>query len=132
MQQVATWHAPILMTRVLEADQTIGYGATVSARKGTRIATVASGYADGYLRSLTNRAVAYIGEHQVPLIGRVTMDMLCFDVSRVPENLLHEGASITLLGDADGIRVDEVAEAAGTIGYEVLTRIGPRVARVYT
>ena len=131
MQQVATWNAPILMTRTLEHDQTIGYGATVTAAKGTRIATVASGYADGYLRHLSNKAVGYIGEHQVKLLGRVTMDMLCFDVSHVPEALTADGATITLLGDRDGIRVDDVAAAAGTIGYEVLTRIGPRVKRVY-
>lgn len=131
MQQVVTWNAPILMTRVLEADQTVGYGATVTAKAGTRIATIASGYADGYLRYLSNKGIGYLGEHQVNLLGRVTMDMLCFDVTNLPEALAHEGAAITLLGDRDGIRVDDVANAAGTIGYEVLTRIGPRVKRVY-
>jgi alanine racemase len=132
LHHVATWNAPILMTRVLERDQTIGYGATASAAKGTRIATIASGYADGYLRHLSNKAVGYVGAHQVKLLGRVTMDMLCFDVTHVPEHLLHAGAPLTLLGDADGIRVDDVASTAGTIGYEILTRIGPRVKRVYT
>ena len=131
LNHVATWNAPILMTRLLERDQTLGYGATVTAAKGTRIATVASGYADGYLRQLSNKAVGYVGEHQVKLLGRVTMDMLCFDVTHVPENLLHDGAPLTLLGDRDGIRVDEIADAAGTIGYEILTRIGPRVKRIY-
>jgi alanine racemase len=131
MQHVASWNAPILTTRVLEQDQTVGYGATATATKGTRIATVASGYADGYLRHLSNTGVGYVGDIKVPLLGRVTMDMLCFDVSALPESALHEGASITLLGDKDGIRVDDVATAAGTIGYEVLTRIGPRVKRVY-
>jgi alanine racemase len=132
MNQVATWSAPILMTRTLEREQTIGYGATVTAPAGTRIATIMSGYADGYSRHLTGKGVGYVGDTRVPLIGRVTMDMLCFDVTQVPEALTHDGATITLLGDADGIRVDEVAEAAGTIGYEILTRIGPRVKRVYT
>lgn len=129
---VATWNAPILMTRTLTREQTIGYGATATAKKGARIATVASGYADGYLRYLSNNGVGYIGEHKVHHIGRVTMDMLCFDVTHVPESLTHEGAMITLLGDRDGIRVDDLADAAGTIGYEILTRIGPRVERVYT
>lgn len=131
MQQVATWRAPILATRTLEREQTVGYGATQILPKGTRIATVASGYADGYLRHLSGHAVGYIGEHQVKLVGRVTMDMLCFDVSHVPESLTTDGAMLTLLGDADGIRVDDVATAAETIGYEVLTRIGSRVKRVY-
>lgn len=132
MQQVARWEAPILMTRTLERAQQVGYGATQTLPKGSVIATVATGYADGYLRTGSGNAVAYAGEHQVPLVGRVTMDMCCFDVSNVPEALRHEGALLTLLGDKPGIRVDDVAQHAGTIGYEVLTRIGPRVARHYT
>jgi len=87
--------------------------------------------ADGYLRHASGHGVGYVGTYKVPLVGRVTMDMLCFDVSNVPESLIHDGAMLTLLGDADGIRVDDVASAAETIGYEVLTRIGPRVKRIY-
>ena len=131
MRHVAEWNAPILMTRTLERAQPVGYGATAHAEKGTRIATVASGYADGYLRHLSNNACGYVGEHRVNLLGRVTMDMLCFDVSRVPEALTQDGMTITLLGDKDGIRVDDLANAAGTIGYEILTRIGARVKREY-
>ncbi len=131
MQQVAQWDAPIISTRLLERAQSISYGASYNAAKGTRIATVATGYADGYLRYLSNKGVGYVGEHQVPLIGRVTMDMICFDVTAVPESLLQEGMPITLLGDRDGIRVDEVAASANSIGYEFLTRIGTRVQRIY-
>lgn len=131
MRQVARWDAPILMLRTLEAAQAVGYGATQTLPAGSRIATVASGYADGYLRQNTHRAVGYIGAHKVPLAGRVTMDMLCFDVSAVPDDLLREGAMLTLLGDAPGIHADDLATACGTIGYEILARIGPRVARCY-
>ncbi len=131
LAHVATWHAPILMTRTLTRTQAVGYGATQTLPQGTRIATVASGYADGYLRLLSGRAVGYVGSHRVPLVGRVTMDMLCFDVSDVPEPLLTEGAPLTLLGDQDGIRVDDLADATETIGYEILSRIGPRVHRLY-
>lgn len=131
MQQVVTWNAPILMTRTLERDQTVGYGATQTLAKGRRIATVATGYADGYLRSASGQAVGYAGSHKVPLVGRVTMDMLCFDVTDVPEGDVQAGRMITLLGDKDGIRVDDLAHHAGTIGYEVLTRLGPRLAREY-
>jgi alanine racemase len=130
MLHTATWMAPMLMLRTLERDQFVGYNATMRCPRGSKIATVASGYADGYLRS-SRDPVAYIGGHKVPLVGIVTMDMLCFDVSSVPDDLLVEGAPFLLLGDFDGIRVDDVAHAAGTIGYEVLTRIGSRVARVY-
>ena len=131
MQHVASWQAPILMLRTLERDQSIGYGATAHAEQGTKIATVATGYADGFLRSLSNKAAGYIGKHRVHLLGRVTMDMLCFDVSAVPERDLNTATHIELLGDRDGIRIDDVADAAGTIGYEVFTRIGARVARSY-
>ena len=131
MRQVATWQAPIISIHRLEREQTVGYGATQTLPKGARIATVASGYADGYLRHLSHQAVGYLDEYKVPLIGRVTMDMLSFDISSVPASSLKEGATITLLGDCDGIRVDDLAAAAGTIGYEILTRIGGRVARQY-
>ncbi len=131
MAQVAEWTAPILQIRVTDRDQGVSYGATAKVKKGTRIATVASGYADGYLRILSNKAVAYLGEHKVKLLGRVTMDMLCFDVSKVPESELGEGRRLTLLGDKNGIQVGDLATAADTIGYEIFTRIGPRVKREY-
>lgn len=129
LKHTTTWQAPILQIRTLERTQPIGYGATATAPKGARIATVASGYADGYLRYLSNKGVGYLGAHRVPLIGRVTMDMLCFDISTVPESEITP--HITLLGDRDGIRVDDLAATANTIGYEILTRIGSRVKRVY-
>lgn len=132
MHQVASWMAPILQIRTLKADQAVGYGATQTLKKGTRIATIASGYADGYLRMLTGAAVAYLGDYAVPLTGRVTMDMLSFDVSAVPETALQAATHLELLGDKNGIRVDELAAKAGTIGYEVFTRIGARVRRIYT
>lgn len=132
MQQVAQWQAPILQVRTLEAEQAVGYGATQILPKGARVVTVASGYADGYLRALSNRAVAYLGAHRLPIAGRVTMDMLCFDASDVPLETLREGEMITLLGKQPEITVDALAEAAGTIGYEIFTRIGARVRRIYT
>lgn len=132
MKQVVTWNAPILMTRTLARDQSVGYGATEMMPKGTRLATVASGYADGYIRAASNHgAVGYLGEHKVPLVGRVTMDMLTFNVTDVPEHAVHEGAPITLLGDRDGIRVDDVAAHAQTIGYELLCGLGNRLNRTY-
>jgi alanine racemase len=131
MAQVAEWTAPILQIRVTDRDQGVSYGASAKVKKGTRIATVATGYADGYMRILSNKAVAYLGLHKVTLLGRVTMDMLCFDVSQVPESELAEGNRITLLGNKDGIRVDELARTASTIGYEVFTHIGSRVKRHY-
>jgi alanine racemase len=131
MQQVARWDAPLLQIRTLERDEDVGYGGTARAEKGSKIAAIMSGYADGYLRTLSNKGWGYIGQHRVKLIGRVTMDMLCFDVSHVPESVLNTATHIELLGDKDGIRVDDLAASAGTIGYEIFTRIGPRVTRTY-
>jgi alanine racemase len=130
MAHVATWRAPMLQIRTLNVAQSVGYGATQTLPAGAKIATVASGYADGYLRALSGKAVGYLDDFRVPLVGRVTMDMLCFDVSAVPEAALKTATRIELLGDRDGIRVDDLADAAGTIGYEILTRIGTRVMRV--
>lgn len=131
MHAVAEWKAPIIQTRTLSHEQSVGYGATRIVPKGTRIITVASGYADGYHRILSNHSCAYMGEHRLPLLGRVTMDMLCFDGTDVPESLAREGAMVTLLGNQPEITVDAIAARAQTIGYEILTSIGPRVKRIY-
>jgi alanine racemase len=134
LRPVASWRAPILQLRTLDHAQEVGYGGTDRAEAGARIATVASGYADGYLRSLSNQnAYGLLAGHRVAMLGRVSMDMLCFDVSAVPESLCHEGAMITLLGSdgKESITIDALAEKAGTIGYELLTRISTRVHRHY-
>lgn len=132
LQHVAHWRAPIIQTRTLDEAQDVGYGGLVRCEKNTRIATVATGYADGYLRSATGSgAYGLLGGTRVPLLGRVTMDMLCFDITGCNTG---EGDTITLLGTDGGetITIDQLAAWSGTIGYEVLTRIGERVQRVYT
>ncbi len=130
LQNVAKWEAPILQVRTLDRDQPIGYGCTVMREKGARLATVATGYADGMLRGLSNNLSGLCAGVKVPLVGRVTMDMLSFDVSEVPEAQLERTESIMLMWDDQN--VNTIAELADTIGYEVLCRIGARVQRVYT
>ncbi|MEJ0010623.1 MAG: alanine racemase C-terminal domain-containing protein [Alphaproteobacteria bacterium] len=83
MRAVATWARPIIQVRVAGASQTVSYGATVEVAKGTRIATVAWAMPTVTLRASSNKSVAYLGGHRIRLIGRVTMDLLCFDVSNV-------------------------------------------------
>ena len=119
------------MLQVFEVDAhgTVGYGATYPVRPGARLATVPVGYADGYLRAAAGRAVARIAGTPVPLAGRVSMDLLTLDVSALPENAVRAGTMVELIGGPDGL--DELAAAAGTIGYEVLTRLGTRFARRY-
>jgi alanine racemase len=131
MQHVAHWQAPVIQMRTTTHEQSVGYGATKIVPKGTRIVTVASGYADGYHRILSNHSCAYIGAHRLPLLGRVTMDMLCFDGTEAPESLLAEGAMVSLIGNQVEITIDSLATRAQTIGYEILTSIGPRVKRIY-
>lgn len=130
MRPVATLSAPFLQIRTLDRDETIGYGATFTARKGSRIGIVAFGYADGWLRSLSNQCHAYVAGVKVPVAGRVSMDMIALDLSHLPAAALARATHAEFLNDKQ--TVDDIARAAGTIGYEIFTRIGQRVERRYT
>jgi alanine racemase len=130
MSQVIKLQGKILQVRGVDAPQSVGYGATHRIKKKGRIATVGVGYADGYLRSLSNSGIGFLGGIRVPLVGRVSMDLITFDVSDVPEQLAYPGALIDLIGPINP--VDDVADAAGTIGYEILTSLGSRYHRIYT
>ena len=129
MRSVVSLRARILQVRTLAPPQSVGYGATYAVERPSRIATVAVGYADGYLRSLSNRGRATLGAFEVPLVGRVSMDLITLDVSTVPAEIACPGAFVELIGAAQP--VDAVAARAGTIGYEILTALGSRYARVY-
>ena len=128
MRQVMRLDAPVLQLRDIPAGATVGYGASWAAARPSRIATVAAGYADGYLRSLSGRAVAEFRGQAVPLVARVSMDLTTFDVTDLPG--IEPGAMLTLIGGA-GCSPDEVAARAGTIGYEILTGLGARYHRDY-
>ncbi len=128
MRQVVRLQAKILQVRQIDSPQTVGYGATHQARCLSKIATIAAGYADGFNRSLSNRGVAFIGEHRAPFVGRVSMDLITIDVTDVPEALAHAGALVDLIGPNNP--VDDVAARGETIAYEMLTRLGPRYHRV--
>ena len=129
MQHVATLCAPVLQIRQLDRDEEVGYGSTYAAKKGSRIAVVALGYADGYLRYLSNKGFIYIAGHKLPLVGRVSMDMVTVDISAVPEPHLVAHMRAEFINAQQ--TVDDVAALAGTIGYEIFTGIGERVRRVY-
>ena len=129
MAQVVNLQGKILQVRQIDIPRTVGYGATWEASRPTRIATVAVGYADGYLRSLSHSASGYVGDIRVPLVGRVSMDLITFDVSGVPEPLARPGAVVELIGPH--YPIDAVANDAGTISYEVITSLGARYHRAY-
>ncbi len=129
MAQVVRLQGKIVQVRAVDAPQTVGYGATHRIQGPGRIATVPVGYADGYLRSLSNQGYGYIGDIRVPIVGRVSMDLITLDVSAVPEDRARPGAWIDLIGPHNP--VDDVARTAGTIGYEILTSLGSRYHRAY-
>jgi len=129
MAQVVHLQGRILQVRDVDTPATVGYGATHAIGRKSRIATVAAGYADGYPRSLSGRGEGYLGGRAVPLVGRVSMDLITFDVTEADPHLARAGGFIDLIGP--GNPVDAVAERAGTIGYEILTRLGRRYRRRY-
>ena len=127
MQEVVRVQGRIIQIRDVDAAAGVGYGATADVAPPRRLATVAFGYADGYPRSLSNCGVALIGGARVHVVGRVSMDSLVVDISAL--GTVAEGDWATLAGG--GIDLDEVAVAAGTISYELLTGMGSRVTRIY-
>ena len=129
MRPVVTLRARILQLREIDRGEPVGYGAAHLMQRPSRLATAAVGYADGWLRSFSHRGCGRLAGKRVPLVGRVSMDLASFDVTEVEPHLVHPGATIELLGDAYGI--DEAANDAGTIGYEILTALGRRYHRVY-
>ncbi len=121
--------APVLRVFTLDAPATVGYGATFEALAGARIATVPVGYADGLPRAASGRGRARIAGIEVPFAGRVSMDLLGLDVSALPEGTVAPGCEVEIVYGPEG--VDRLAAAAGTIGYEILTRLGRRFVRHY-
>jgi alanine racemase len=134
MHPVIELRARVVQVRSVPKGETIGYNATWTTKHTARIAVVAVGYADGYPRAAsasdtTPGSDAIVGGTRCPLAGRVSMDLLAVDVTALPENSVRRGDLITLIGDTIG--VDELAAAAGTIGYEVLVSLGRRYHRLY-
>jgi alanine racemase len=129
MEPVVTFEAQILQVRDVEEPGTIGYGATYGVAPPAKLAVIGVGYADGYLRSLGNRGTASVRGVRVPVVGRVSMDLTCIDVTHVPVGFVSVGEWVELFGPT--VPLDEVAAAAGTISYELLTRLGKRVRREY-
>ncbi len=129
MGQVVRLRAKILQIRDIDAPQSVGYGATHRVGGATRLATVGVGYADGYLRSLSNRGSAFIGGERVAVVGRVSMDLITLDVTGVAPDNARPGAWVDLIDPQHG--PDSLAAEAGTIGYEILTALGRRYHRVY-
>lgn len=129
MREVMRLDARVWQVRDAQPGETVGYGATHEVSRPTRIATVALGYGDGYPRALSNRGQAYAAGRRVPVIGRISMDSVTLDVSALPAGQLRPGELVELIGP--NLPLDEVAAAAGTVAYELLTQLGGRLYRAY-
>ncbi|MBD9371681.1 alanine racemase [Rhizobium sp. ARZ01] len=140
MKPVVKAEARILQVRDAKIGESVSYGAAATLTRDSRIAVVAIGYADGYLRSLSGAGVplrqtgisgasGYLHGRAVPLIGRVTMDLTHFDVTDLPPGSVRAGDFIELFGP--NMPIEKVAKAGGTIDYVLLTSLGPRYRRDY-
>src|ERR1700704_6014588 len=134
MQPVVDLKARIVQLRNVERGDSVGYGGTWTARRPTKLAIVSAGYADGYFRAAsandgTRGAEVVIAGKRCPIAGRISMDLTAIDITDLDKNAVRRGHMVTLIGE--GITVDELAHHFGTIGYEVLTNLGRRYARVY-
>lgn len=130
LRPVVRLEAGILQVREIDRPETVGYGATHEVVRPTRVATVAVGYADGYLRAAGNRGLALVDGREIPVLGRISMDLMTIDVTDVPPERCRPGMDITLVGDS--LTIDRVAATMDTVSYELLTRLGQRFTRVYT
>jgi alanine racemase len=134
MRPVVDLKARIVQIRHIERGETVGYGGTWTARRPTKLAIVSSGYADGYFRAAsandgTRGAEVVVAGKRCPVAGRISMDLTAIDITDLPQNAARRGHMVTLIGE--GITVDELAHHFGTIGYEVLTSLGRRYARIH-
>jgi len=129
LKPVLKAYAQVLQINEIQRGESIGYDTTFIAARPSRIAILGVGYADGYPRNLSNRGEVYFGGQRLPVVGRVSMDLITIDITDVPMGKIHCGDWVELFGDF--ILAHEVAEKAGTISNELFTRLGPRFERVY-
>jgi alanine racemase len=127
---VLTWKASVAGVRSIPAGATVGYNATFVATEPMRLALVSAGYGDGLTRSLGNRFNLLVRGQRAPLVGRVSMDQIVLDVTEIPG--VEAGDEVVLLGaqGSETITAFDHADAAGTIPWEVFTRIAARVPRI--
>ena len=120
--------ARVLQVRRAAKGETVGYGATFRTKRPSLLATAAVGYADGIIRAISNRGAGAIGGVRAPVVGRVSMDLVTLDVTDVP-GAITTGTEVEFIGDT--ITLEEIAAAADTVSYEILTSLSHRAVRRY-
>ncbi|WP_313614046.1 alanine racemase [Agrobacterium sp.] len=129
MKPVVRLDVAVVQTRTVPAGSQIGYGGSFAANTQMRLATLAAGYADGLPRSLSNTGAVWFDGHRLPIVGRVSMDSIIVDISELPEGTLRHGTLLEVIGPQQSL--EDVADDAGTIAYEILTSLGRRYQRKY-
>lgn len=129
MKPVVRLDVAVIQTRDVPAGSLVGYGGSFEAAGPTRLATIAAGYADGLPRSLSNRGAAWYNGVRLPIAGRVSMDSIILDISALPLGTLTQGSFVQMIGPDQTL--EDIAEDAGTIAYEILTGLGRRYRRNY-
>lgn len=129
LRPVMTLESALIAVREIKPGDRVGYGGTFTADRPMRIGVVACGYADGYPRHAPNGAPVLVAGQRTQIVGRVSMDKLCVDLTDLPAKV---GAGDTVILWGEGLPVDEVAAAAGTISYQLFCNISARVPMIYT
>lgn len=129
VRPVLSLRSAVVDLRDLQAGDTVGYGRTFKAPGPVRIATLGIGYADGLPRAAGNHAEVLLAGQRAPIVGRISMDLTTIDVTAMPQTAIGDVA--TVIGDQEGVRLgaDVLARACGTIPWEILARLGPRLPR---
>ena len=131
VRPVLTWKTVVAMVKTVRAGESVGYGRRYTAQKDMRVATLPTGYADGYSRALSGKGYVLIRGRRAPVLGSICMDQMMVDVTDIPDVAM--GEPVVLIGEsgAERITADDMAAMLGTIGYEVVCNISARVERVY-
>ena len=131
IKPVVSLFAPIIQINSLLPGESVGYNRTYTntSKKSCSIATIPVGYADGFLRHFSNKGKVLVGGYEAPIIGRVSMDLTIIDLSKIPNDLIHLGQKVELLGE--NLTADKIAKLCGTNSYEILTSLDSRYERIY-
>lgn len=131
MKPIMQWKSVVSMVKWIQANDTVGYGRTFVANKPIKIATISTGYADGYNRLLSNNGYVLVNGEKANIVGRICMDQFMIDVTDI--NNITMGTEVTLIGNSGNClySADDMAQRVNTIGYEIVCNIGKRVPRTY-
>ena len=131
IRPVMSWHSYVSHVKEIEPGRTVGYGATFTAQRLTRVATVPVGYADGYRRSLSGKFYVLIRGQKAPILGRICMDQMMVDVTDIPEAALYDPVVLVGSQGDQTITMEQIAQAAGSFHYEFASGISRRVPKLY-